>query len=54
MVVKQNLSKLNEVLEVVVSKIPKILNFETKKLYFQSEIQKLKSSEHSPKISLES
>jgi len=44
MMVKQNISLLNESFSMIIKKMPKILDFDNKKNYFRSELKKLKPS----------
>ena len=43
MMVKQNLTLLNDNLNVIIKKMPRILDFDNKKLFFRAELKKLRS-----------
>ena len=46
MMVKQNISLLNESFSMIIKKMPKILDFDNKKNYFRSELKKLKPASY--------
>ena len=53
MMIKQNLKLLNDVLSIIIKKMPKIIEFENKRAFFKHELKRFKGpSYHYPQISL--